>query len=376
MFWHVFFVIYKIPNVQYQTKSNSTMKSEKKVYLSLISCLMMVLFLSGCHNNQNTKSDSNSTTAVKVKVQKIDASANSDEQPYIGMVEESLSVPISFLISGNVKQVLVSEGQSVRKGQLLAVLNDENYLSAYQITASKEKQAKDAFNRLASMYKNGSLPEVKYVEIQTGLEQAHSMTAMSKKNMNDCKLYSPMSGTVGKRMIEPGMSIIPGNPVFQLVKIEKVYATVPIPENEIAAIKKGQSASVQVAALENKSFEGTIEEKGVMSNPLSHTYNVKIILNNPEKLLQPGMVCKAMIHNSTSLNQIVVPSNVIQVDRTGQKYLFTINPNTNKVLRKNIKVGALYRNGVIVTEGLQSGDQVIIDGYQKVSDNDAVQIVK
>jgi len=352
---------------------NNNLKMKRKEIPTLVAYFMIIVCIVSCNNHGN-KPDKDLTQPVKVKVQQIATSSGNAEQPYIGMVEESLSVPLSFLIAGNVDRVMVSEGQNIKKGQLLAVINSENYQNAYQIAASKEKQAADAFNRLESMYKNGSLPEVKFIEIQTGLEQARSLVAMSKKNLSDCKLYSPMDGTIGKRMIEPGMSVIPGNPVFQLVKIEKVYATVPIPENEIASIKKGQKAYIQVAALGNKSFEGIIEEKGVMSNPLSHTYNVKIILNNPQKLLQPGMVCNVMIHSNSSTNQVVVPSNVIQIDKNGQKYVFIAN--ASKVMKKYVEVGSPYQNGIIITSGLQAGDQLIIEGYQKVSENTTIQIVK
>lgn len=356
-------------------QTNNNLKMKRKEILTLVAYFMIIVCMVSC-NNHGDKSDKGLAQSVKVKVQQIATSSGSAEQPYIGMVEESLSVPLSFLITGNVDRVLVSEGQNIKKGQLLAVMNSENYQNAYQIAASKEKQAVDAFNRLESMYKSGSLPEVKFIEIQTGLEQARSLVAMSKKSLNDCKLYSPMDGTIGKRTIEPGMSVIPGNPVFQLVKIEKVYATVPIPENEIASIKKGQKAYIQVAALENKSFEGIIEEKGVMSNPLSHTYNVKIILNNPQKLLQPGMVCNVVIHSNNSTGLLVVPSNVIQIDKDSRKYVFIADANASKVMKKYVEVGSPYQNGIIITSGLQAGDQLIIEGYQKVSENTTIQIVK
>ncbi len=355
---------------------NNNLKMKRKEIPTLVAYFMIIVCMVSCNNNHGNESDKDLTPSVKVKLQQIATSSGSAEQPYIGMVEESLSVPLSFLITGNVDRVLVSEGQDIKKGQLLAVMNSENYQNTYQIATSKEKQAIDAFNRLESMYKSGSLPEVKFVEIQTGLEQARSLVAISKKNLNDCKLYSPMDGTIGKRMIEPGMSVIPGNPVFQLVKIEKVYATVPIPENEIASIKKGQKAYIQVAALGNKSFEGIIEEKGVMSNPLSHTYNIKIILNNPQKLLQPGMVCNVAIHSNSSTNQVVIPSNVIQIDKNGQKYVFIADANASKVMKKYVEVGSPYQNGIIITSGLQAGDQLIIEGYQKVSENTIIQIIK
>jgi RND family efflux transporter MFP subunit len=353
---------------------NNNLKMERKEIPTLVAYFMIIVCMVSCNNKHGDKPDKDLNQSVKVKVQQIATSSGSTEQPYIGMIEESSSVPLSFLISGNADKVMVSEGQDVRKGQLLAVINSGNYQNAYQIAVSKERQATDAYNRLETMYKSGSLPEVKFVEIQTGLEQARSMVAISKKNLNDCKLYSPTNGTIGKRMIEPGMSIIPGNPVFQLVKIEKVYATVPIPENEIATIKKGQKATISVSALGNKSFEGTIEEKGVMSNPLSHTYKVKITMNNPQKLLQPGMVCNVIIHNNNTAGKIVVPADAIQIDQKGQKYIFVADGN--KVVKKNVETGPPYKNGVIITSGLQPGDQLIIEGYQKVSENTTIQIVK
>ena len=88
------------------------------------------------------------------------------------------------------------------------------------------------------------------------------------------------------------------------------------------------------------------------------------------------MVCKVTIHNNNSTNQVVVPSNVIQIDKDGQQYLLIADTITKKVMKRVVKVGAPYQNGVIITTGLQAGDQLIIEGYQKVSENSTIQIAK
>lgn len=88
---------------------------------------------------------------------------------------------------------------------------------------------------------------------------ANSTVLISKKNLDDCKLFAPTSGIIGRRILQPGMSVLPGDPVFQLVKIEKVNANVPVPENEIAGIKKGQKAQVHVSALGDQLFEGEVK---------------------------------------------------------------------------------------------------------------------
>jgi len=335
------------------------------------------IVLSGCTSgNKDAGIATEADRAVKVKVQQIGATSAQTEQSYIGTIEESRSVPLSFLIPGTVQKVLADEGQYVEKGRLLAVLNNENYQNTYQVALSKQEQAQDAYNRLESVYKKGSLPEIKYIEVKKGLEQAKSMAAISKKNLDDCNLYAPESGMIGKKMIEPGMSIVPGNPVFQLVKIEKVKVKIPVPEKEIAGIVKGQKAEITVSALNNRQFEGKVAEIGVLSNPLSHTYMVKVELENPRQAMKPGMVCNVTLHNLSVSERVIVPMSAIQLGGDGSKYVFVADTQTRKALIKTVETGAFASNGIIIKEGLSAGDLLVVEGYQKLAESSTVQIVK
>lgn len=331
---------------------------------------------SGCTSRNEKIYVADADQAVKVKVLSIGASPESTEQSYIGTIEESQSVPLSFLISGTTRKVLVDEGQYVEKGQLLAVLDDESYQNAWQIALSKKEQAQDAYNRMEPVYEKGSLPEIKYIEIKTGLEQARSLAAIAKKNLDDCNLDAPESGMIGKRMIEPGMSMIPGAPVFQLVKIEKVKVKIPVPEKEIAGITKGQKAVLTVSALNNQKFEGEITEIGVLSNVLSHTYTVKVELENPDKVMKPGMVCKVNLSWSTAPDRIVVPASAVQVGGDGFRYVFVADAQNHKARTKPVVTGSFVSNGIMIREGLSTGDLLIIEGYQKLNENSTIQIIK
>lgn len=334
------------------------------------------ILFAGCTSGVQNKESENQQGAIRVKVQQIGTNAGNAAQSYIATIEESVLVPLSFLTAGTVDKVLVGEGQSVSQGQLLAVLNSDYAQNSYQIALSKQNQAQDAYNRLEPVYRKGSLPEVKFVEIQTGLEMAKSAVLMSKKNLADCKLYAPTSGIIGKRMLEPGMSILPGITAFRLVKIEKVNANVPVPENEIASMKKGQIAEVQASALGDQKFEGEVKEIGVLSNPLSHTYMLKIELNNPNKKLRPGMVCKVVISNSSLENRIIVPLSAVQIDGNGGKYVFIANSSTGKAMKKSVEVGPLNHNGVVINSGLSANDLLITEGFQKINENSTIQIVR
>lgn len=342
----------------------------------MASVFVGALLLSGCTPGTGDRNASETSRPVRVKVIEIGSGSKTSNPSYIGTIGASQTIPLSFLTSGTAEKVLVNEGQQVRKGQLLAVLNDENYRNAWQIASSKESQAQDGFNRLEPVYKKGSLPEVKYIEIKTALDQARSMAAMAEKSMKDCKLYAPTDGMIGKKMIEPGMSIIPGNPAFQLVRIEKVKVSFPVPENEISSIARGQKAGIRVSAIGDRFFEGEVNEVGVLSNPLSHTYTVKADLDNPGNLLKPGMVCTIQLSNPGLADRIVIPLSSVQQSVNGEKFVYLANGGTAKAEKKPVVAGPLTSSGVVIISGLTSGDLLITDGCQKISENSPIQILR
>ena len=335
------------------------MKKREQVY-----ALALLFLVVSC---KGKKEEATADEAIPVKVETVSTTTATGEHNYVGTVEENTGSSLSFSVMGTVEKVLVTEGQSVSKGQLLAVLNKATLMNTYNAAHSSLKQAQDAYKRLTQLHESGSLPEIKYVEIQTQLQQAEAAESIAKKNLSDCNLYAPFSGVIAKKSIDPGMNVAPGIESLKLVTIDKVNVKVSVPENEIARVKKGATAQVDVAALNHKSFEGKIDEKGVIANPLSHTYEVKVKLNNPHRELMPGMVCEVYISSSDQQQGgILVPNSAIQILDTGERFVWLAK--NGKAERRIVGTGELTNQGVVVTSGLSAGDQVIIEGNQKVSE--------
>jgi len=243
------------------------------------------------------------------------------------------------------------------------------------MSLASQKQAEDAYKRLLPMFKNGNLPEIKLVEVETGLQQAKSATLIAKKNLDDCNLYSPVDGIVGKRSIEPGMSAIPNYTSITLVKIEKVFARVPVSESEISSIKNGDKAKIKIGALSNSEFTGTVEEIGVMADPIAHTYKIKIGIVNTNRQIKPGMICNVTIYKNKTNEAagLFIPSRAVLVDEQGDNFVYVVD--NNKAVRKYVKTGKLLKNGVEITEGLNDGEQIVVAGQQKLVDNSSIRIV-
>ncbi|MDR0507718.1 MAG: efflux RND transporter periplasmic adaptor subunit [Dysgonamonadaceae bacterium] len=336
----------------------------KKWFLSA-AALTAICLCSSCYKEKGTQMQER---VIPVKV--ITAGAGCAlplKQSYIGTVEESVAIALSFNGMGTVERAIVAEGQQVTKGQLLATLNTASAQNSYDVAQAKLAQAQDAYDRLAKVHANGSLADVKFVEIETGLQQAKSMVAMTKKSLDDCRLYAPQNGVIASRNIEVGANVMPGVETFKLVSVDKVFVKISVPENEIGSISEGLKANVTVPALNNAVFTGKIEQKGVEANALSHTYEAKIAITNPQKTLMPGMVCKVRLENlQLRKSEIVVPNHAIQISADNKHFVWLAKNNVAK--RQFIETGNLTDNGVVVASGLSAGDKVITEGASKISE--------
>jgi len=247
--------------------------------------ISLALCLAGCGNRQATEQ---TAKIIPVKVMNIGLSDHLSGRNYVGTVEEILAVSLGFSGMGTVERVLVSEGERVRKGQLLAVLNSGTMQNAYDVAKSTLNQAQDAYDRLKPLHEKGSITDIKWVEVETGLEQAKAMEAIAKKNVEDCNLYAPMNGVISKRSVENGANVMPGLSAFKIVSIDEVYINVPVPENEIGSIKTGQAATITVPALGNGEYHGAVNKIGVEGNSISRTYDIKIKIGNPKLEMMPA----------------------------------------------------------------------------------------
>lgn len=348
-----------------------------KANLFLRSSISILLIL-GAISCSPKKEEITDIRSVPVTIQVIKYSEDIYQQEYIGTVEGENAVDISFQVNGNIEQLYAQEGQSVRKGQLLARLNTKSIESMHNAAKATLNQAQDAYNRLSLLYDNNSLPEIKYIEAKTRLEQAQANEQIAHKNLQDCNLYAPISGLVSRRYQEAGANIAPGTPIYNLVTINSVKIKIAIPENEISAIKIGETCRIKISALNDTEFEGKILEKGVSANPLSHTYDIKVQVNNTNLQIMPGMVCKAYLINPSGISDqksIIVPLKAVQVDFSGKHFVW-LKDEHDKAIYREILQGKLIGNGVVIEQGLLEGDNLIIDGYQNVSPGVTVKTAK
>ena len=311
---------------------------------------------------------------MRVKVQQIQAETVNGEQGFSGTIEESSGTSLSFAVTGTIKKIHVSAGQMVAAGQLIAELDPTTLQNAYTIAKTSLEQAQDTYNRMKELHDAGSLPEMQWISIENQLKSAMASEAMSKKSLNDTKLYAPFSGYIASRDGEIGQNAIPGSPIVKLVNIGSVKVKISVPENEVQRIAKGSSMKIIVPALSNREFSGRVTERGVSADPRSRTYEVKATIQNPGSQLLPGMICQAFTNYMQGATGVFVPANLVQLDGNNKTFVWVVNGG--KALKREITINNETAQGVQVSGGLSAGDHIIVAGQQKVSNGMKVEVIK
>jgi len=304
----------------------------------------------------------------------VSTTGNQNRQNYVGIVEEREATAVSFTGMGVVKRVLVNEGQRVARGQLIAEMDNTQSLNMLKAAEAQMAQADDALQRYGMLHDNGSLPEVQWVEIQSKVAQAKAQLEVARKNVADCRLVAPVSGIIGRRQVGAGETALPSQAVVTILDINSVKVRVSVPETEIGTISANTPSTVQVEAI-SRSYEGGRIEKGVAADAFTHTYDIRINVANTDHKLLPGMVANVSFGASQQQAQTspLVPVTAVQKRADGKLFVWTVSGDST-AHRKPVTIGTTVGNRITVTEGLSQGELIVVEGYQKLSENSRVSL--
>ena len=334
----------------------------------LVFVLAAVLLVCSC----SEKKGNGTKAPIRVKTQIVSPAMADNSVTYVGIIEEREGTAVSFTGMGVVKRLLVSEGQAVSRGQLIAEMDDTQARNLLAGAEAQMKQADDALKRYGMLHDNGSLPEVKWVEIESQVAQAKSQLEVAKKNLADCRLTAPVGGIIGKKLVGAGETAMPSQAVVTILDISSVKVKVSVPEAEISHLSASTPSTIMVEAAQITLKGGHIE-KGIEADPLTHTYDVRIQVQNSDRKLLPGMVANVQFSSegSQSLQGKSLPVTSVQRRSDGSLFVWTI-ANDSTAHRSTVTTGDTHGNYITIVDGINMGQRVVTEGYQKLSEGTRV----
>ena len=332
----------------------------KKVILGLLTILMV------CSCSEKKENGVKAPTRVKTEV--VSSVCDMAGQTFVGIVEEREGTAVSFTGMGVVKRMLVNEGQAVSRGQLIAEIDDTQARNLLSGAEAAMNQANDALERYKLLHDNGSLPEVQWVEIQSKVAQAKSQYEVAKKNLADCRLTAPVSGIIGKKLVGAGETVLPSQAVVTILDISSVKVKVAIPEAEVSGITATTPSTINVEAAQKQVTGGRIE-KNVQADALTHTYEIRINVQNADRKLLPGMVASVKFDavSQQLTEQKLVPVTAVQKRADGSLFVWTVAKDST-AHRTTVSAGQTAGNHIAITSGIENGMRIVTEGYQKLSE--------
>lgn len=355
-------------------------KTEKSRSIFRLKCFLYalpLLMLVGCGEEEKQLTQK----VIKVETMKIGTSqpeTANNKITYSGTIQSEATVKTSFQVSGTVLQVSVQVGDFVKKNQLLAQIDPTTYNSRYEQQRAQELLAKENFERINEVFSKGSIAEIRMLEAKAQYEQAKAAAKMTYQNVRHTKIYAPMDGYVSDKLMEPGDLAQPGQPVIEMVNIKSVKAVIPIPDNEINNLSKGDSALVKISALGDEAISGLVDEISIQANQGSPVYTAYVQLGNENKTIKPGMACEVTFkstikENNKNVQRMIIPSECISVTEDGRHFVYIVQ--NNRAERRYVKIGELFDKGIAVKEGLERGENLIVSGYHRLTQSTPVKVV-
>jgi RND family efflux transporter MFP subunit len=304
----------------------------------------------------------------KVKLVEVTALATQDFAHYIELQGKITTEQIYYVtprgMGGQVKQVLVKQGDQVKKGQLVMKLEDGIVQQNIKQVESQLAFAKNLFTRQENLWKEGIGTEVQFLSSKNNVESLEKQLDLVKEQLSTTQVYAEVSGIVDAVTIKVGETFM-GSPMatITIINPSAMKAVVDVPENYISKVRKGMPVVINVPDI-NESFNSSINLISETINITSRSFTAESKVPS-KSTIKPNQIAVVKILDHEAKNALVVPVETIQTDEKG-KFVYVLAQEKGKSIarKRSVEIGDFYDALIEVKSGLATGDQLITKGFQ------------
>jgi len=288
-----------------------------------------------------------------------------------GKVDADESVVATAKMPGSLKRVLVKNGDNVRKGQLIAEVDDAVMLKSLAELEGQLATATDIFNRQKGLWDQKIGTEVSYIQAKNAKESVERSISTIKEQWGMTKIYAPQSGTVDMVMLKQGQAIAPGVPLCNILNLSNLKVKGEVTEAYAAKVRNGDQVQVFFPDL-NKEITTRVTYVSKSINPTTRTFTVECAL--PGGGYSANQIAVMKIVDYQSAKAVTIPVNLIQTAEDGDFVLVAEKTGEKQATAKKVvvKQGQNYNGQVEILSGLKKGDWVISTGFQDVNNGELV----
>lgn len=292
-----------------------------------------------------------------------------------GAVEAWESIQLMPKIGGSIEEVLVKEGDTVRKGQLVAKIESRDYQIAVDSARAAHELAKANLARNENLRSKGISTQASFEEQQNQVRQTRAALDDAELKLSRCQIATPMAGVINRLDAKVGLmagTLMP-TALAEIIALDQVKAVVAVPESDVAAVRGLSAVEVAVPALGGLKINAPVHHLAFAPSSQARSYRLELTLNNPGRRILPGMFVRAEVVKEERAQALAVPVFAV-ISRGGEQFVYV--EENGLARRRDVTTGFLEGWLTLITEGLRAGDKVLIEGHRSVEDGQAVKTVK
>ncbi len=304
----------------------------------------------------------------------------------VGRLAPDREVILSAEVPGLLMQYKADVGSKVRKGTMIAQLDPVDYTLALKETEANLRAARSNLPVAENSYERAKdlLPEkvitpelfdraeASYKSAKASVARLQTMVEMAQRRLEKTTITTPFGGHVTKRYIETGQHIVPGNPIMKIADMATMRVRIYINELDYVHVDKEDPVTVTVEAFSKLPIIGRVDEIGIQADPRTNTFEVEIIVNNPDFKLKAGLTARVALQTKVIPDVIMIAQNCV-LFREDRKEVFVVGENHLAEVRI-VTLGRMDGSHVQILKGLDEGDQLVVAGAQYLKSGNKVRV--
>lgn len=344
---------------------------------SILIIATAVLAFTACQPKAKEEKAKMQEDIIPVKLLALESQQGAQQVEATGLIGTENEARLSFKIGGVIETVNVTEGQHVKKGQLLASLKaTEIEAQVQQVQIALEKAVRD-YQRASNLYKDSVATLEQLQNAKTGVDIAQQNLQQVKFNRQYASIYAPTDGFIVKKIGNPGELASPGSPVIFMNAISgssKWILKTGVADQQWAAVSNGDKASVTIDAFPGKTFKGVVSKKALAADMASGSFLLEIQVNIENEKPAIGMFGKAFIQTSNKTNALSIPYEALLEANGYVGYVFATN-DQKKVSKVTVSISRITNDKVYLSGGLEGYKYLVVTGSPYLTENATIKVI-
>ncbi|WP_372807569.1 efflux RND transporter periplasmic adaptor subunit [Pontiella sp.] len=311
--------------------------------------------------------------AVPVSTLTVELTSTPDTVFLPALIEANVNATLAAEKAGRIVQIKVDRGDRVEKDQLLLQIDDRIWqanLKQANIAATDARKNHERFKQLQA---SGAVADSEFDSIEAASIRAEAMATEAEINIEQCRVESPIAGTVNDRYVEEGEYVQPGTPVFQVVDTATLKVVAQIPEKDIYSIHVGQPIRFTIQPLKGRTFEGRVTFVAAQADGRNNAFRTEITVDNSDGTLRPGMIAQVEFQRGLCERMVSLPMSAVLPSKGDHIVYLAVD---GQAVRRKVHLEAITRERALIYEGLEQGEIVITEGNRTLSDGQRIEIVE